>query len=212
MASLSNDDYNLDVSTWNDSSTVDTFPDNSTLSNASPESVVPFEVCILLIGAVGLTSNGLVLYILITNVSRKQSTNLLIMNQIALDMFACLFLIVCYAIQLTKKSYLTGALRLTICFLFESDMTTFVGLTGSICSLVFIALERYFMIVHPIPHRKHFKKWFVYVAICIAWTNGVLTNISVFWTSRVIDGTCYQYWFWPSEIVQVWPTLAYFFK
>ena len=87
-------------------------------------------------------------------------------------------------------------------------MAAIVGQMGSIASLVVITFERYVKIVHSIVHRKYFRKWMIYVTIALTWMNGVLLNITIFWTTQVVDGQCLAYQFWPSNVTAVIAALS----
>lgn len=190
----------------NDSSTLDCVTTQRQFSVA-PGIQFPFigfQISLIFIGALGLFLNGIVLGILLSNEARRRTTNLLIINQLSLDMFSCLFLIISNAIQtLGEGKPVNGAWGLMKCYLFLSYTTPFIGQIGSIASLVIITLEKYAKIVHALVHRKWFRKWMVYVGIAASWLNGILTNVSVFGTTKVIAGICYPYWFWPSKEGQV---------
>src|SRR6218665_34856 len=152
---------------------------------------------VILIGIIGSTANGLVLRVLLSPKLRTQTSNLLIINQVAMDLYSCILLIVSYVPRLSRM-HLIGRSGWFLCVFFQNDMLTFIGLTGSIASVGAITAERYFKVVHPIAHRKNFRNWMIYAAIPLTWINGVLTNIAGVWTSGVFDGICYGYIYWPT--------------
>src|SRR6218665_1596039 len=151
--------------------------------------ILIFFSFVILIGIIGCVANGLVFSVLLSPKIRTQTSNLLIINQVAMDLYSCILLIVSYVLRLPRL-HLTGGWGWFLCVFFQNDMLTFVGLTGSIVSVAAITAERYFKVVHPITHRKNFRNWMIYVAIPLTWINGILTNLSVIWSYGVFDGIC----------------------
>ena len=180
------------------------FFENVTLSTTTtPFSANTFQILILTIAAVGLLANATVLSIVASNKdARKKTTSILIMNQLTQDMLSCALITTSHSIQLAS-GYLSGLWGTINCFLFISDTVPFITLIGSVSSLVLITFERYVKIVHSIAHRKYFKPWMMWVGIVFTWINGLLLNITEFWTTQVGDGVCQSFAFWPNSVVQV---------
>jgi hypothetical protein len=62
---------------------------------------------------------------------------------------------------------------------------------ASTVSLIVIALECYFKIVHPVKHRNNFRPWMVKLGVIAPWIDGLLVVILPAWlTSDVVDGVC----------------------
>ena len=156
-----------------------------------------FVSFVILIGIIGCIANGLVLSVLLSPKQRTQTSNLLLVNQVAMDLYSCILLIVSYVPRFLQLP-LTGRWGWFLCVFFQNDMLTFMGLTGSIASVGTITAERYFKVVHPIAHRKNFRNWMIYTAMPVTWINGFLTNIAGIWTSGAFNGICYSYAFWPN--------------
>jgi len=175
---------------------------NSTTLQDISTYTLSLQICLILIGTGSLICSGIVFYILMTSVSCKKTTNILIINQLVLDMLACVFLIVTRCVEL-GITYLSGTSGNYICYFIDSEFMILTPLNGSIANIVMITLERYVKIVHPLYHRKYFKKWMIYVAIIICWVNGILQNILAFWTSGVVDGQCHSWYFWSSNWLKV---------
>src|SRR6218665_902630 len=152
---------------------------------------------VIMIGIIGSIANGLVLRVLLSPKLPTQTSNLLIINQVAMDLYSCILLIVSYVPRLSRM-HLIGRSGWFLCVFFQNDMLTFIGLTGSIASVGTITAERYFKVVHPIAHRKNFRNWMIYAAIPLTWINGVLTNIAAIWTSGVFNGVCSGFYYWPA--------------
>src|SRR6218665_405325 len=157
-----------------------------------------FFTFVILIGIIGCIANGTVLRVLLSTKIRTQTSNLLIINQVAMDLYSCILLIVSYSSRLLRL-HLKGRSGWFLCVFLQNDMSTFIGLAGSIGSVEAITAERYFKVVHPIAHRKNFRNWMIYVAIPLTWINGFLANIAGIWTSGLVNGICYSFSFWPTE-------------
>src|SRR6218665_1956481 len=176
----------------------------SNVTDSNPDIEVASDVMliffsfVILIGIIGCVANGLVFSVLLSPKIRTQTSNLLIINQVAMDLYSCILLIVSYVLRLPRL-HLTGGWGWFLCVFFQNDMLTFIGLTGSIASVGAITAERYFKVVHPIAHRKNFRNWMIYAAIPLTWINGVLTNMAAGWISGVINGKCNNFYFWPTE-------------
>ena len=84
------------------------------------------------------------------------------------------------------------------CYMFDSAAVESPPTFGSVSCLVIITLERYVKIVHPVSHRKYFRKWMLHVGVAIPWINGFLTGfLPDVITTRFENGEC-TVWIWPS--------------
>ena len=182
---------------------MDSLPTTEALVEESNFSVLfIFQCGAILTGIVGVFTNGLVLAALLSKDRIKRTVNIFIINQVTLDLFSCAFLSITYAMKVSSIRFV-GTFGSFLCYVFDSDMITCVGLTGSIASLVLIAAERYFLIVYPILHKTQVKRWLVIALGTIPWLEGVLVNIAVFWASAVVDGVCFRSNFWKSEAARL---------
>ena len=181
---------------------MDSLPTTEALVKESNVSVpIVFKWCAILIGIVGVVTNGVVLAALISKDRIKKTVNILIINQVALDLYSTVFLFVTYAMKLSSLQFV-GTFGWILCTVFDSDMIIFNGLTGSMVNLVLIAAERYFLIVHPILHKTQVRRWLIIALGTLPWIEGIATNLPGFWTSAVVDGVCFKLSFWPSEASQ----------
>jgi hypothetical protein len=122
----------------------------------------------------------------------KNTTNVFICSQIIIDAIASLAMATTISIRETGATNCTvGIRRQILCWLFENF--SFIGATmhASTSSLIVIALERYFKIVHPVKHRNNFCPWMVKVGVIAPWIDGLLLVILPEWLmSDVVDGMC----------------------
>ena len=114
----------------------------------------------LIIGIVGSISNACVLSVLLDGKLRKQTSNILIINQVCFDLLTGVIVVTSYSLKLkmgTDTSYMVEWGEV-VCVLFLGDGLLYFSLGWSSCNLELIAIERYFKIVHSVKHRNHFKR------------------------------------------------------
>jgi len=157
----------------------------------------------LIVCSVGAFANAVVLTVLIR--ARRHSgsaVHTLIANQSAMDLFACVFSIICFVVMLTHGFKYNGNNKIldgTICVLFEGVALAGVGISAEKFGLVVITLERYFKIVHAIAHRKYYSNWMTKVGVALPWIGGMgLTLFPQMGTTRIVNGQCMRLRFWPN--------------
>src|SRR6218665_3808500 len=148
---------------------MDNLPTNEAFSSESNSSVsFTFKWCAILTGIVGVITNGVVLAALLSKENVKKTFNLLIINQVALDLYSSAFLFVTYAMKLSSIQFV-GTFGWFYCTTLDSDMITFVGVIGSVVSLVLIAADRYVLVVYPIFHKAHVRRWLIIALGTLPW-------------------------------------------
>jgi len=152
---------------------------------------VYFEVLVVVIGVIGTTANGLVVYALVASKQHKKDE--LIVNQNAIDLYCCLALIIVYGYKLSNI-HLSGSLGYWLCMFIYSETILYVGLFASWVNLMFPSIDRYLKVVHSVWSKKHLRKWMSYAAIACSWIIGVIHQMPMgLQASAVIDGVCYGY-------------------
>src|SRR5258708_1260147 len=107
-------------------------------------------------------------------------TSILIINQSALDFFACGSIALTFGFDTSMTSYSSKYFsnnswnRTIMCILLDSHLLIGIGVYGSIANLVLISAERYSKIVHPVFNRKHCQPWMIYVALGGSWLDGII--------------------------------------
>lgn len=185
--------------TLNSTSSGQTIQDVTSPTRADPL-IRAFQDLVIVFGVTGFIMNGFVLKAVLSKKLRHNTSNTLLTNQVIMDTLSSFLLIIVYAYKIRATHiYYEGAGGFALCILLNSDVLVFAVQVGSIASLVVIAVERYFKIVYPILHKRHYKDWMTIAGITFTWTNGILLNISVFFTSKVENGNCYTFAVWPQE-------------
>ena len=165
-------------------------------SSSSSGAALYFECLVVVVGVIGTAANGLVLYALV--VSKQHIKHALIVNQNALDLFTCLFLVITYAVKLANIQ-LIGSRGYWLCMFILSENLILCVMCGSSVNLTLIAVERYLKVCHNVWSKRHVRKWMIYVAIVFSWISGFVSYMAVvFETSAVIDGVCYGLVIWKS--------------
>lgn len=178
--------------------------DTSTSATAVAElGPVIFRIIVIVIATVGALANATVLYTLCKSKQLKmQAVNMLFINQMSLDLFSCVSVIVTYSLWIDNV-YLSGTSGYLLCIFLLSDNTLWFGLYGSKVSLVSIAIERYVKIVHPIWHKRNFRPWMTYLGVSAAWIIGALASFVVgTLTTVVVDGQCFWGAVWPGDALK----------
>jgi len=164
-----------------------------------------FQCAVVVIGVVGTATSALIIYALVA--SKQHRKHVLIVNQNALDLFSSFFLAITYSLKLCNI-YLTGSTGYWLCTLLLSECFSWSGTVGSTINLAVISVERYLKIVHRTWSKKHLRKWMIYSAAAFAWIGSTVYLLAlVFPTTKVIDGACYPYTFWNSEMAALAHTI-----
>jgi len=182
----------LDVMTTDQGDMTDTTGENGVTSSSSHDGVtLYFQSVVVIIGVIGIAANGLILYAMVASKQHKKQA--LIFHQNAIDLYSCMLLVITYALKLSNIR-LSGSLGKWLCaFLISGGLLNF-GICTSWMNLMFISIERYLKVVHPVWSKKKLRKWMTYAAMLCAWIFGSLFDmVLVVQHSVVIDGVCYGY-------------------
>jgi len=160
-----------------------------------------FQCAVIAIGVVGSVANALIIYALVK--SKQQKKHLLIVNQNALDMVGCLFLVITYSMKLANVR-LTGIAGHWLCATILSEAFVWWGNLGSRMGLAIITIDRYLKIAHSLRSKKWLRGWVIYFAMAFSWVSALIYSISVnFTTTAVINGVCYAAVIWKNQQVKI---------
>jgi len=207
---------------------------SSMTSSSSRGTAFYFQCAVVAIGIIGTTANAVIIYALI--VSEQYKKHLLIINQNALDLLGCVFLVVSYTAKCVDIR-LTGSSGHWLCATILSEAfvwwgvlgskwvgrnmnggtfktpTLYRALLGSKIALAAITIDRYLKIVHP---TKKVGRRVIYATMAFCWCASLVYTLAVnFTTSRVIDGVCYGSAIWESQAVKmahgIWNFISFYF-
>jgi len=162
----------------------------NTATSSSTGTEFYYHLAIVVIGVIGTAANGFILYALVASKQHKKLA--LIVNQNALDLYGCIFLIITYSVKLCNID-LTGLLGYWLCMLILNDNMLWWGAFGSTINLAIITIDRYLKVVHAAWSNKRSRNWVTYSAMAFAWIGStvyIATLLSL--TTTVIDGVCYS--------------------
>ena len=167
---------------------------------SKPLSKVILQCFIIAIGVVGTLANGFVMFSMLRQKSTNKSINALIINQLALDMFASVSLVVIYSWDLMDLK-LSGTLNRIVCLVIGDEDFIWIGVNGSYFNLTSITVERYLKIVFLTSYKKFYRDWVTYLFIVLAWVYGFLWNFpALYFTTDYSDGNCIGFAIWPSAL------------
>lgn len=180
-------------------------------SIAIAEDPIGFSAMVMLVGIIGTLANGIVLYAMcVPKLPNKQTVSTLFVNQLLLDMYCGISMVLVYAIKTANRNSIPPN-GYWFCLLINNDKLLWAGLHGSKLNLVNIAIERYVMIIHPVWHKNNFRPWMTRVAIGISWFVGGLASYLIGLAMTVVfEGQCYYAINLPTRTEQVLYAISYF--
>jgi len=77
------------------------------------------------------------------------------------------------------------------CKVVDSGTLIGIGIYGGRVSIIVHTMYCYWKIVIPIHHRKHYRRWMVYVGIILPWLVGAAVKMALaLATTGIVDGAC----------------------
>ena len=170
----------MNSSEGNNSANSSDFPQNTTTNPTSQDGnskEVVFQYCVTLVGIVGAIANAVVLMIFLTQTKKtKLSTSTkFVVNQLSLDLFSCLSLIMTYGWKIANRD-LNKNWNFWTCYLIGSEILLWCGVNSSVVNLVLITLERYMKIVYTSIHERYYRNWMTYVLMTSSWLLGFIVQ------------------------------------
>ncbi|KAJ8043304.1 Cholecystokinin receptor type A [Holothuria leucospilota] len=142
---------------------------------------VTVKVFYVIIALLGVTGNGLVLYVFFKLPKLRVVPNLLISHQSLVDLIVSFLLFVSFVFPTTNVQSLNTnhhAFANFLCKCFISQFVFWASMRASTTNLVFLTLERYLAVVHPHLYRQRLSvKTAIFVCI-LAWCVGALSILS----------------------------------
>jgi 7 transmembrane receptor (rhodopsin family) len=143
---------------------------------------------VIVIGLIGLHANMLVLYALcVTERIKKHVVNVLFINQMSIDLFSCVCLVVIYSCKLANL-YLSGSVGYWLCIFISSEAFIYIGLLASSFNLAAIAVERCIKIAYPFWHKKHVSSSIGYAAVIFVWLAAILSAWAPTIPTTIVEG------------------------
>ena len=93
-----------------------------------------------------------------------------------------------------------GPTGIMTCLLIRTGCLIAIGNYGGRACIVIHTLDRYWKIVHPIHHRKYYRRWMSHVGLVLPWLLGIVLELPpAVATTRLINRMCIPRFFWSSE-------------
>ena len=145
-----------------------------------------------IIGCLGILGNSLVCVVFL---SRRQAfssvTNMLILNQSIIDLLDSIVFLI---LRFGPRHMPSNAFGEILCRFWYNEYVLWSLFICSTVNLVFVSLERYFAICHPVKHRSMLRPSLPKYVIGFIWMTGFVYQI--YWVAvQVFDnGDCYPNW------------------
>ena len=145
----------------------------------------------LLIGGIGVVANAFVILILGSSVKiRRKLVNTLIIHQSFVDLLTSIVLIGMAHLDGLDQHGLEGLHADIYCFIIAGKMPLWLMMDISSFSLVFLNIERYISIVHPIFHHTKVTRKKVLMFLPIVWFLGLVEQLFVSSSFESENGAC----------------------
>ncbi|KAL9956306.1 hypothetical protein ACROYT_G037768, partial [Oculina patagonica] len=145
-----------------------------------------FIVALSILVLISLVGNTLVIFTVLINKPMQTTLNYLLVNLAVADMTFALFIGIQY-VMMPFIAHPEGQTSRYLCRFVTDGAIAWVGAAVSILCLVYIAVERYFAIIHPLRQRGRFTRRRLKVFIVLGWSFAILMNIPGF-----VDTSYYQ--------------------
>ena len=157
----------------------------------SKETYLERSLGFLVIGIIGVVANLFVILILGTSAKiRRKLVNTLIIHQSFVDLLTSVLLIGTAHIDGSDQHGLEGIHADVYCFFLASKWPLWVMIDVSSFGLVFLNIERYISIVHPIYHHTKITRKKVLTILPIVWFLGLLEQCFLCSSFESENGAC----------------------
>jgi len=94
----------------------------------------------------------------------------------------------------------SGLSGMILCEVVDSGTLREIGIYGGKASMVVHTLYCYWKVVHPVHHRKYYRRWVVHVGLVLPMLLGVVFSLTqALATTGIINGTCIRKAYLPSD-------------
>ncbi|XP_072017148.1 substance-P receptor-like [Amphiura filiformis] len=151
------------------------------------------------IGTLGIFGNAVVIYVCI-RFPLRGITNILVCNQSLIDFFSSFFFLLRYGVVTNAPAQANSALSDFVCKFWISEYPIWALAVASTVNLVYLTIERYIAVFHPIVYRLKLTPFRVKLFAILPWIFGLLHELPWSVTHNVsLDNECFQQW-WTPEV------------
>ena len=133
-----------------------------------------------------LVGNTLVILVVLLNRSMKTPTNYLLVNLASADIVVAIFIGIQF-IATPTFTHPEGTLGSVLCKTLTAGTPGWVGAVASVFSLVAIAIERYWAVLHPHSQKIKLSKSKIVILALFSWIVSIIWAIPGFWAITYIE-------------------------
>ena len=157
------------------------------------------------IGIIGLLGNLIVIVVIFrfTNLAKKV-TSIYIINQSLIDLVVAVLILLAAFIDIRFMPADDGVLAQIYCRVWLTQTLQWGFIRSSTVNLMFLSIERYIAVVHPIRYKTSFTRNKVFASLVFVWLFGITkTSIGIIPVSAAVAGQCYPMAFWPNQLLRM---------
>ena len=165
-----------------------------------------FKIAVMVMAALAALGNILVLVgFSLAGRSKMNTSSIYIANHAANDAFSTLMNALRYVLDLSgmlSHYDVSHPGDVFLCKVIDAAVLVGSASYGAVLCVVIITLDRYWKIVHPIHHRKHYRRWMLKLGLILPWLGGIVVKfLPSLPTSKIVNGRCYPLTFWAASIM-----------
>ena len=146
---------------------------------------IGFSVLFSILMIVNLVGNTLVILVVLRNRSMKTPTNYLLINLASADMVVAIFIGIQF-IATPTFTHPQGTVGSALCKIITAGTPGWVGAVASVFSLVAIAIERYWAVLHPHSQKIKLTKTKIIILALLSWIVSIIWAVPGFWATTYI--------------------------
>lgn len=146
---------------------------------------IGFSVLFSIMMLVNLVGNTLVILVVLRNRSMKTPTNYLLINLASADIVVAIFIGIQF-IATPTFTHPQGTVGSALCKIITGGTPGWVGAVASVFSLVAIAIERYWAVLHPHSQKIKLTKTKIIILAMLSWIVSIIWATPGFWATTYI--------------------------
>lgn len=147
---------------------------------------IGFTVLFSIMIIFNLVGNTLVILVVLLNRSMKTPTNYLLVNLASADIVVAIFIGIQF-IATPTFTHPQGNLGSVLCKIITGGTPGWIGAVASVFSLVAIAIERYWAVLHPHSQKIKLTKTKIRILALLSWIVSIIWAIPGFWATTYVD-------------------------
>lgn len=146
---------------------------------------IGFSVLFFTMMIINLVGNTLVILVVLRNRSMKTPTNYLLVNLASADMVVAIFIGIQF-IATPTFTHPQGTVGSALCKIITGGTPGWVGAVASVFSLVALAIERYWAVLHPHSQKIKLTKTKIIILAMLSWIVSIIWAIPGFWATTYV--------------------------